>query len=124
MSARTIVVDEGDELRRTIEAERESSAGQVARLEATFDEFVEGSELVATDDEHDPEGHTIAFERQQVAALLREARVRLADLDAALARIDEGSYGTCAECGRPIGEERLEALPGAVRCFDCADRLG
>jgi DnaK suppressor protein len=118
------VVDEGVELRQAISADRDSMASQVARLEAAFDEIVQGSDLVATDDEHDPEGHTIAFERQQIAALLRDARTRLADLDAALARIEEGSYGTCADCGERIGEERLRALPGAVRCFDCADRLG
>ena len=99
-------------------------ASQVERLEAAFEEFVASSELVATDDEHDPEGHTIAFERQQVAALLRDARIRLADLDAALLRIDEGTYGTCSRCGRSIGEERLQALPGAVHCIDCADGPG
>lgn len=99
-------------------------ASQVERLEAAFDEFVASSELVATDDEHDPEGHTIAFERQQVAALLRDARIRLADLDAALLRIDEGTYGTCGRCGQSIGEERLRALPGAAHCIDCADHLG
>ena len=99
-------------------------ASLVARLEAAFDDIVQGSELVATDDEHDPEGHTIAFERQQVAALLRDARIRLVELDAALTRIEEGLYGTCVECRRRIDEDRLQALPGAVRCFDCADRLG
>ena len=98
-------------------------ASQVARLEAAFDDIVGSSELVATDDEHDPEGHTIAFERQQIAALLREARIRLADLDAALTRIEDGSYGSCADCGGRISDERLRALPGATRCFDCADRV-
>src|SRR5699024_8909079 len=95
-------------------------AEQAERLEAVFDEIVASTELVSTDDEHDPEGHTIAFERQQVAGLLRDARSRLADLDAAVARIDDGTYGVCAGCGGPIGDERLRALPGAVRCIDCA----
>jgi RNA polymerase-binding transcription factor len=81
---------------------------------------VQAAELVATDDEHDPEGHTIAFERQQVAALLREARSRLLQLDHALVRLDDGSYGLCEVCGNPIGEERLRALPGAERCIECA----
>ena len=40
-------------------------------------------------------------------------------IDAALARIDAGTYGTCERCGRPIGQERLEAIPYATLCIDC-----
>ena len=72
------------------------------------------------DDEHDPEGATIAFERQQVAALLAQARQRLADVDDALARAATGDYGTCESCGRPIAPERLAARPAARTCIDCA----
>jgi RNA polymerase-binding transcription factor DksA len=75
---------------------------------------------VATDDEHDPEGHTIAFERQQVAALLRDAHVRIAELDVALDRLDQGTYGSCVSCGRAIDPERLDAVPATARCIDCA----
>lgn len=109
-----------DALRRAVLAERGATLAQVERLRSAFDEFVEASELVATDDEHDPEGHTIAFERQQVAALRRDAEARLAELDDALRRIEAGTYGTCARCGSPIGEERLRALPGTDRCVGCA----
>jgi RNA polymerase-binding transcription factor DksA len=108
------------DLRSSVTAERDTTAAQVTALQAAFDEIVESSELVATDDEHDPEGHTIAFERQQVAALLRDARIRLAELDAAVRRIDGGTYGTCGRCGAPIGDERLTVLPGAELCFACA----
>ena len=58
-------------------AERARTTAQIEALSRDFDSFVEAAELVATDDEHDPEGHTIAFERQQVAALLRDARSHL-----------------------------------------------
>jgi DnaK suppressor protein len=77
---------------------------------------------VATDDEHDPEGTTIAFERAQVSALLDRARQRVVELDEALARLDDGSYGRCVGCGRPIAPERLEARPAARACIDCATR--
>jgi DnaK suppressor protein len=43
-------------------------------------------------------------------------------MDAALRRIDDGSYGMCGSCGQPIAEERLEALPWTTRCIDCKRR--
>lgn len=110
--------------RRRVETDRAALAAQIKGLETTFAEIVASSELVATDDEHDPEGHTIAFERQQVAALLRDARVRLAALDDAVERIDAGTYGECARCRRAIGSERLDAVPGATHCIDCAAAPG
>ncbi|HMC68227.1 MAG TPA: conjugal transfer protein TraR, partial [Mycobacteriales bacterium] len=56
------------------------------------DAVIEAASDVATDDEHDPEGPTIAFERARVGALLEQAHVHLNDIDDALRRIDEGSY--------------------------------
>jgi DnaK suppressor protein len=116
-----VVDHQREHLRRSVLAARDPVLSQVGQLEAAFDEIVASSALVATDDEHDPEGHTIAFERQQIAALLRDARIRLADLDAALLRIDDGTYGTCRGCDQPIDEQRLRALPGAVHCIHCAE---
>lgn len=87
-----------------------------------FEAFVDGADLVNTDDEHDPEGATIAFERAQVISLRDEAERRLADIDAALARVDDDSFGACTRCGAPIGDERLVALPGTAVCVTCAGR--
>jgi RNA polymerase-binding transcription factor DksA len=72
------------------------------------------------DDEHDPEGVTLAFERSQAEALAAQSAERLAQVDAALARLERGSYGLCEVCGRPIAEARLEARPFAERCIHCA----
>lgn len=77
---------------------------------------------VATDDEHDPEGTTIAFERAQVSALLDRARRRVTELDEALERLDAGRYGVCVGCGGPIAPDRLVARPSARTCIDCANR--
>jgi RNA polymerase-binding transcription factor DksA len=106
--------------RALLEAERERVLDQIDALAAVFDGIVDAADLVATDDEHDPEGHTIAFERQQTASLLNEARHHLAQVEAALVRVDDGTYGACETCGHPIGEERLEAVPAARECFICA----
>jgi RNA polymerase-binding transcription factor DksA len=103
-----------------LEAERAAAQAQIEALTRSFDEVVAASESSNADDEHDPEGATIAFERQQVAALLAAARQRLADVEAALARRDAGGYGICENCGRPIGAERLAARPAARTCIACA----
>jgi RNA polymerase-binding protein DksA len=101
-------------------AERAAALAQVETLSREFDAMVAASESSNADDEHDPEGATIAFERQQVAALLEQARRRVEEIDAALARREAGDYGVCESCGRPIGAERLAARPAARTCIDCA----
>ena len=101
-------------------AERAAAQTQIEALTREFDEVVAASRSSNADDEHDPEGATIAFERQQVVALLEQARQRLADVEAALARREAGEYGTCENCGRPIAPERLAARPAARTCIDCA----
>jgi DnaK suppressor protein len=101
-------------------AEREAALAQIDALTREFEGVVAASRSSNADDEHDPEGATIAFERQQVAALLEQARSRLADVDAALVRRDAGGYGDCETCGRPIAPERLAARPAARTCIDCA----
>jgi DnaK suppressor protein len=69
------------------------------------------------DDEHDPEGATIAFELSQASALLEQSRAGLEQIDAALARIGAGSYGVCGVCGDGIAEGRLEARPWTPYCI-------
>jgi DnaK suppressor protein len=103
-----------------LEIERTATLAQIAALTREFDDVVDASKASNADDEHDPEGATIAFERQQIAALLDQAQRRLADVDAALARRAAGDYGICENCGRPIAPERLAARPAARTCIDCA----
>jgi RNA polymerase-binding protein DksA len=100
--------------------EHAAALAQIDVLTREFDEVVAASRSSNADDEHDPEGATIAFERQQVVALLEQARQRLADVEAALARRESGDYGICESCGRPIAPERLAARPAARTCIDCA----
>lgn len=103
-----------------VEVERERTARQIASLEGVVAAIVEGSELVSTDDEHDPEGATIAYERAQAIALLRQARADLDALDSTRRRLEAGEQVTCAVCGRVIDPARLAALPTTSRCVDCA----
>ncbi|HWG64107.1 MAG TPA: TraR/DksA C4-type zinc finger protein [Streptosporangiaceae bacterium] len=106
-----------------LRAERLESLARLEALTREFDGIVASSDGVATDDEHDPEGATIAFERARTAGLIESTRQRLADLDEALARIGEGSYGICQRCGQPIAPGRLAARPAARTCINCASAL-
>jgi RNA polymerase-binding transcription factor DksA len=114
-----MTADPATSLRRA----REETAARVATLTRDIGGIVEASAEVATDDEHDPDGSGgIAFERAQLQTLLAQARSRLADLDAALERVEAGSYGVCEGCGEPIAPARLEARPAARTCISCASR--
>ena len=103
-----------------LQAERAATVAQLAALGRDFDGVVAASEASNADDEHDPEGATIGFERAQLAALIAQARQRLDDLDAALERVRRGGYGRCDSCGAEIGAARLEARPAARTCIRCA----
>jgi len=66
------------------------------------------------------EGTSIAIERFTDVAFHGQLMQQLALVEAALQRIDDGTYGSCTSCGRPIPEERLEVLPWAATCVPCA----
>lgn len=104
----------------SLQLAREEALLRIADLTAAYDELVAAVEGANNDDEHDPEGATIAFERQQLAALLEQAHASLAAADAAVERRRRGDYGVCADCGSDIGTERLEARPSTVLCIACA----
>jgi RNA polymerase-binding transcription factor DksA len=108
----------------TVEArlasERELVAATEQALVAEHEAVVEASAQSNQDDEHDPEGATIGFERARVASLVDQARSHLAGLDQATERLRSGRFGTCQVCGRPIAVERLVAHPVATTCVACA----
>ena len=105
------------------ETELASTLARIAGMTADLDALATASAGSNSDDEHDPEGATIAFEREQLAALRAQAGVQLSELDAAIERLRAGRYGQCESCGRPIADERLLALPAARYCVACASRV-
>jgi DnaK suppressor protein len=106
-----------------LDRERASTLHRIASLTRQFDAIVESSALTVNDDEHDPEGTTVAFERAQVGALLADAKKYLVAVDRAIERFLDGSYGRCERCGQEIGHERLAALPAVETCIGCATRI-
>lgn len=114
-------VTEHEAVRERLTTRRVETNAQITALTREYEGIVEANSLVAVDDEHDPEGSSTAFERQHVAALLKQARSHLDALDQALERLEQGSYGRCEGCGDPIPAERLEVRPAATTCVRCAE---
>ena len=106
--------------REVLAAEQAEVLVRVEALSRSLNDIIEASETSNADDEHDPEGSTIAFERAQVAALLAHARAHLGETTEALQRLEAGAYGRCEGCGAAIAPERLEARPTARTCVTCA----
>ena len=109
-----------DDVRGVLAAERAAVVQRTAELRGELDQLIRDSVGANADDEHDPEGATVAFERAQLSSLLRAAERRSADIDRTVANLDAGTYGLCERCGQPIATERLRARPTATTCVTCA----
>ncbi|KGN42605.1 TraR/DksA family transcriptional regulator [Knoellia aerolata] len=109
-----------DDTGARLDEERTALQDRIARMAEDMDALVAASRDSNADDEHDPEGQTIAYERSQLQALTDQAREHLAEIDAAIARVQSGTYGVCEVCHEPIGAPRLEARPTARTCVQHA----
>jgi len=112
---------EADEARRRLETERE----RLTRLHSEFDdehltEETEGESIseLSSLDQHQADVGTETFEREKDLSILEQIDAELADVEHALKRLDDGTYGTCEFDGKPIPEERLEAQPAARFCVE------
>jgi RNA polymerase-binding transcription factor len=105
------------QIRATLETELAAVERQLAEHGAAFDGEVEVSV-----DEGFADSAAATTERSELISLVEELQGRRSETVAALARIDEGTYGKCENCGRDIPAERLEALPTARLCVDCKQK--
>ena len=110
------------QVKTTLERDRAATLTQRDELAQVLDDIVAAATDVATDDEHDPEGSTIAYERSRTKAMIDQAADHLSEIALALERLEAGSYGRCVRCGGPIAPERLEARPVVRTCIACASR--
>lgn len=107
---------------------RQRLADERARLDgvkATFDQegLTEQSEMdsvgeLSSYDQHQADMGTETFEREKDLSILEQVEAELADIEHALHRLDDGTYGTCEVCGKAIPDERLEAMPAARLCLE------
>ena len=104
----TILLDERERVRATIDHLHEANSGSLE------DETEE-----ETYDNHLADSATATLNREIDYTLEENSEHVLESIEEALARIENGTYGTCERCGKQIAEERLEAIPYATRCIDC-----
>jgi len=103
-----------------LERERANYLRQAETLQAEADSLTEDREPGDVQfDEESGEGDTLAVERERDLALSAQARAAIDQIDTAIAKIHEGTYGQCENCGTAIPKERLKALPYAALCVKC-----
>ncbi len=109
------------DLRKRLERERQLAA---TRLRQMGGSIVLEETTTPADSVWDEADHIQASEQREMGLMSRERLVeRIERLTAALKRVEDGTYGTCVECGKPIGQARLKAIPEAVTCVTCQETI-
>ena len=104
-----------------LDEERDALRKRASQLTDDMAALIAASRDSNADDEHDPEGQTIAYERSQLSAVTNQTLDHLREVEAALERVSAGTYGACEVCRQPIALARLEARPTARTCVSHVD---
>ena len=105
--------------RQRLEQERERLRSLIGNMaDDNNKDRAAGSDDLATVDQHPADAGSETFEREKDMAILNNLEEQIIEIEKALARVDEGTYGTCEACGKPIGDERLEVVPTARYCVE------
>jgi DnaK suppressor protein len=107
-----------DRFRRELETERERLLAAMASVNHKESLTEESGDLATGPGDHLADNATDTYMRELDEGLEENTGHLLAEIDEALGRIAEGTYGTCVACGQPIGQARLEAVPYATLCID------
>jgi RNA polymerase-binding transcription factor len=108
------------DVRQELEAEAAGLRQDISSAESEIAARLGDAVGDAGDDSADVGAKT--FEREHELALTQNARELLAQTQRVLSKIDDGSYGVCESCGKPIGKARLQAFPRATLCVACKQR--
>ncbi len=106
-----------DTARRLLTAERERLSETLTTATADVDAQQASMAELSSYDQHPGDLGSDTFEREKDESIIESVRASLDDIDAALARVDEGTYGQCVRCGATIPDERLEAVPATRYCL-------
>src|SRR5688500_16597209 len=110
---------EADDTRARLEEERVRPEGTKHEHEGVRGEDQsESTQELSSYDQHQADVATETFDREKDLSILDSIEGELADIEHALQRLDDGTYGTCEACGKRIGDDRLEAMPATRYCLD------
>lgn len=109
-----------DELTAALTARRATLTADLERVRADLEVIRDSRGTQSDDDEHDPEGGALSAQWSHSTGLGADLEARLVEVERALLRIEQGTYGACVQCGREIPRERMLARPSADRCVRCA----
>ena len=110
---------DADQARAALAGEKQRLEGIRSDLDGLRSESQNDSlEELSSYDQHQAHVATETFDREKDLTILDSIEGELADIEHALQRLDDGSYGTCEACGKPIGDDRLEAMPATRYCLD------
>ena len=114
-----------DKFRKLLEEERARALSEIETLQGMDSSASESQERgeLSDYDQHPAENATETFERERDLAMEGNEQVILRQTEAALKKIDDGTYGTCERCGKLISVARLEAIPYTPYCIEDAERL-
>lgn len=119
--SRTLAKSTVSKLRESMEEERTKLVAAIEEHEQEIEEALQSeSSSERIPDPSTAEGGTLSFEYEMAREVDEQLADRIRQIDEALARIEEGTYGACTSCGNDIPIERLRFLPHAALCVDCA----
>jgi DnaK suppressor protein len=113
---------DAESFRARLEAERRQVVSAIENIHAENPGSIGDETEELAQDNHLGDIATATFDREMATTLEENSSHVLAEIDSALRRIDEGTFGICVRCRNPVGEGRLEALPWATLCIDCKRR--
>ena len=110
---------EANQARDLLSQERDRLQGLKDEMDGLREESQQDSlDELSSYDQHQADVATETFDREKDLSILDNIEGELADIEHALQRLDDGTYGTCEACGKPIGDERLEAMPATRFCLE------
>lgn len=116
--------DLSTELREQLLAERERLGQEIENIRTSgIRADIFDADEQDTYDQHPADQASELFEREKNMSVMRTLEVQLDEVDNALQKFEQGTYGQCESCGRPIAEKRLRAFPAAIHCIECQSKI-
>lgn len=108
--------------RQALDIELDSAQSRADELRASLGALVDKRQGESDDDEHDPDADSLSSQWSMLTGLLESTENEVRDIEAALSRLADGSFGVCATCGKEIPDGQLMVRPFRARCVQCSSK--